>query len=164
MYRPGRAESAKSAALSTTKEPMLSRPRDTLARRSRAKVARINFDLQSWWPNATKAPMSETAYRVLTIDEFSKFLMSGTFEGTAKDLAAGFIHLSTSDQLSARVEKFRAQGQAAYILAINLEKVEGRLKWEKASDGDIYPHLYQPITRDIVTVIEQSGGKRALSL
>ncbi|MFX5464624.1 DUF952 domain-containing protein, partial [Acinetobacter baumannii] len=45
------------------------------------------------------------AYKVLTAEQWASFQAAGTFTGAPIDLADGYIHLSTADQLTETVDK-----------------------------------------------------------
>ncbi|SCV71604.1 BQ2448_3192 [Microbotryum intermedium] len=67
-----------------------------------------------------------------------KFAIS---EVDAKD---GFIHLSTAAQVQGTLERFFPQDQVVTLLKVDYGRLAGFkvVKWEKASNGQEYPHLY----------------------
>jgi uncharacterized protein (DUF952 family) len=86
-----------------------------------------------------------TAYKVLTADQWAQFERDGIFHGAPVDLADGYIHLSTEDQLQGTLEKHFA-GQADLIIAeIDLAAFGDTLKWEVSRGGALFPHLYAPL-------------------
>lgn len=96
------------------------------------------------------------AYKILTVSEYDSYLKGKDFMGSATDLKDGFIHLSTELQLERTLNKYFSGQPMVYILKINLDLVNNQIKWEKASNGDIYPHLYQQaIYPEIVISVEQ---------
>ena len=65
-----------------------------------------------------------------------------SFAGAPIDLAAGYIHLSTADQLTETVDRhFAGQGEL-HVAAVDLDALGGSLKWEPSRGGALFPHLY----------------------
>lgn len=99
--------------------------------------------------------MPETAYRVLTENEAIQFKLTGAYAGSDKDKNSGYIHLSDSNQIAKRIDKFAKEGIPVRILEVNLKLVMSLVKWEPAQDGFIYPHLYTTITSDFAQLVER---------
>jgi len=95
--------------------------------------------------------MSNIVYKIVSKVNWSNFIKSGIKEckGFDNDLTDGFIHLSTHDQLySTFIKKYNNENKNKYnLLAVDLEQSED-VKWEKAKNGNIYPHLYSPLILD----------------
>ena len=94
--------------------------------------------------------MTQTAYKVLTGDQMTALEQDGCFAGAPVDLADGYIHLSTADQLTATVDKHFAGEVDLHVAAIDLGSFGGSLKWEAARDGALFPHLYGPLLLETV--------------
>lgn len=65
------------------------------------------------------------------------------------NLAAGFIHCCTAEQLPGVVERF-FPGDNSQLLVVELspDALTEELKWEPATDSDgLFPHIYGPINR-----------------
>lgn len=91
-----------------------------------------------------------TAYKVLTADEMATLERDGVFAGAPVDVADGFIHLSTADQLTETVDKhFAGQGNL-HIAAVDLAAQGERLRWEPSRGGQLFPHLYGPLLLETV--------------
>jgi uncharacterized protein (DUF952 family) len=101
-----------------------------------------------------------TAYKVLTAEQMTALETDGSFAGAPVDLADGYIHLSTADQLTETVDKhFVGQGDL-HVAAVDLGSFGASLKWEESRGGQLFPHLYDgpllletviaygPLTRD----------------
>jgi uncharacterized protein (DUF952 family) len=94
--------------------------------------------------------MTATAFKILTADQWQQFEAEGVFLGAAVDLADGYIHLSTADQLEETLAKHFA-GQADLIIAeIDLSGFGDVLKWEVSRGGALFPHLYAPLPMSAV--------------
>lgn len=94
--------------------------------------------------------------KILTESEYNQFMDSGVFEGSAHDKRDGFIHLATTAQLEGIIEKHFSKESTVYILELNIYSTDKNVVWEVASNGDLYPHLYNiPLRSEmVVKVIE----------
>lgn len=102
----------------------------------------------------------ETAYKVLTADQMAA-LEAGSFAGAPVDVADGFIHLSTGEQLTETVDRHFAGQSDLWIAAVDLGALGDAVRWEVSRGGDAFPHLYGPLTLDIVTAygpLERDAG------
>lgn len=89
--------------------------------------------------------MTATAFKVLTAGQWATFESSGVFAGAPVDLADGYIHLSTAEQLAETLAKHFA-GQSGLVVAeIDLSGFGAVLKWEVSRGGALFPHLYAPL-------------------
>lgn len=85
-----------------------------------------------------------TAYKVLTADQMQA-LETGTFAGAPVDLADGYIHLSTADQLAETLAKHFAGQDGLWLAAVDLEALDETVKWEPSRGGALFPHIYGPL-------------------
>ena len=83
-----------------------------------------------------------TAYKVLTASEWSQFQTEGVFAGAPIDLADGYIHMSTTEQLDETVAKHFAGQSGLVIATIDLTQLGDALKWEVSRGGALFPHYY----------------------
>ena len=82
-----------------------------------------------------------TAYKVLTKEQM-RALEADRFVGAPADLADGFIHLSTADQLADTIAKhFAGQGDL-WVAAIDLTAFGTSLTWEPSRGSALFPHVY----------------------
>ena len=86
----------------------------------------------------------EFIYKILTKSEFEALKNNNYFEGTKKDIDDGFIHFSKKNQLIGTLNKFYKNKKNLMILKISSSNLDN-LKWENASDGQIFPHLYSKL-------------------
>ncbi len=92
-----------------------------------------------------------TAYKVLTADQLATLEQEGSFAGAPIDLADGYIHLSTADQLATTIEKHFAGQDGLQIAAVDLEALGDAVRWEPSRGGQLFPHIYgTPLTLDVV--------------
>lgn len=91
-----------------------------------------------------------TAYKILLADEMAALERDGTFAGSAADLADGFIHLSTADQLTETVdEHFAGQGDL-HVVAVDLDAHGDKVRFEPSRGGALFPHLYAAMLLEAV--------------
>ncbi len=99
-----------------------------------------------------------TAYKVLTKGEMDALEHEGSFAGSDVDKRDGYIHLSTRDQLTETVDKHFAGQEELWLAAVDLEAQGEVVKWEHSRGGQLFPHLYAPLSLE--TVIAYSPLKR----
>ena len=85
------------------------------------------------------------AYKVLTGEQMAALEQDGSFAGAPVDLADGYIHMSTAEQLTETVDKHFAGQDDLHIAAIDLGSFGASLKWEESRGGQLFPHLYGPL-------------------
>ena len=105
------------------------------------------------------------AYKVLTASQRAE-LEQGSFGGAPVDLADGYIHMSTDDQLTVTVDKHFAGQDDLHVAAIDQSGFGEALKWEVSRGGALFPHLYAPLPLGAVVAMEplsrESDGSVAL--
>ena len=92
----------------------------------------------------------QTGYKVLTADEMAALERDGRFAGAPVDLADGYIHLSTYDQLTETVDRHFADRTGLHVAAVDLEANGDKVRWEPSRDGALFPHLYTPLLLETV--------------
>ena len=90
------------------------------------------------------------AYKVLTAEQMAALEADGTFAGAPVDLADGYVHLSTCEQLTETVDKHFAGQENLHVAAVDLGSFGGSLKWEESRGGQLFPHLYGPLLLETV--------------
>ncbi|MES2442570.1 MAG: DUF952 domain-containing protein [Pseudomonadota bacterium] len=86
--------------------------------------------------------METTAYKILSDAEMEALEHQGSFAGAPVDLADGYVHLSTADQLQGTLDKHFAGRADLWIAAVDLEALGEAVKWEESRGGALFPHLY----------------------
>ena len=87
------------------------------------------------------------AYKILTADQWAAFQRAGEFAGAPIDLADGYIHLSSAEQLAGTLAKHFADADeripAGLVVAeIDLAMLGANIRWEKSRGDVLFPHLY----------------------
>ena len=93
---------------------------------------------------------ARTVYKIVGEADWTAAKARGVFEGAAIDLADGFIHFSTADQLPETARRHFKGRDDLVLLAANVGALGEALKWEAARGGALFPHLYGPLPADAV--------------
>ncbi len=91
-------------------------------------------------------------YKICTKEEWEEAKKKGKYEGSKKDKEDGFIHFSDKEQLKETLKKFFFKQKNLTLLKIDALKLKN-LIYEQVSDGNMFPHLYEPF--EISTVITE---------
>lgn len=84
-------------------------------------------------------------YKIFTAAQWAQFQADGVFAGAPVDLADGYIHLSTADQLQGTLDKHFA-GQTGLVIAeIDLVLLGDTIRWEASRGGALFSHIYGPL-------------------
>lgn len=70
---------------------------------------------------------------------------SVAFKGAPVDISDGYIHFSTIEQLKETADKHFIDETAVHIAAFSATLWPKSLKWEPSRDGQLFPHLYEPL-------------------
>jgi uncharacterized protein (DUF952 family) len=97
------------------------------------------------------------AYKILTADQWTQFQHDGIFTGAPVDLADGYIHMSTTDQLDETLARHFAGQTGLVIATIDLTQLGDALKWEVSRGGARFPHYYGALP--MAAVVETSLHK-----
>lgn len=75
------------------------------------------------------------------------------------DLDDGFVHLSTLAQLPSTLQRFFGDEKTVQLLKVDYARMATwkTVKWEKASNGDSYAHLYAVLTGEFVREVKIAG-------
>jgi uncharacterized protein (DUF952 family) len=85
-------------------------------------------------------------YKIVAADRWRAAEQNGLFTGSEIDERDGFIHLSTSKQVR-RTAQLHFNGQPDLVLvAAEADSLGAALKYEPARGGDLFPHLYGPLS------------------
>jgi uncharacterized protein (DUF952 family) len=94
--------------------------------------------------------LPEAAYKVLTSEQMGALEHDGVLAGAPIDLADGYIHLSTAEQVTETVDKHFAGQTGLYIAAVDLAVLGDAVKWEPSRGGQLFPHVYAALPLDAV--------------
>ncbi|SNR33617.1 DUF952 domain-containing protein [Puniceibacterium sediminis] len=89
-------------------------------------------------------------YKIFRAPEYAAFVQNGSTLGAPIDLADGYVHISTRDQVVETVAKHFAGEDGLKILAIETDTLGDALKWEVSRGGALFPHLYRELRAEDV--------------
>ena len=89
-------------------------------------------------------------YKILRAPEYDAFLREGHTPGAPIDLADGYIHLSTADQVAGTLAKHFAGEAGLKLLALDAGPLGDALRWEESRGGALFPHLYREMQAEDV--------------
>lgn len=89
--------------------------------------------------------MSKTIYKICPEKLWRKAEALGRFDGAPIDVADGFIHFSTADQVRETAAKHFAGQSGLLLIAIEEGRLPPTLKYEVSRGGALFPHLYAPL-------------------
>ena len=90
------------------------------------------------------------AYKVLTGPQMAVLEVDGVFAGAPIDLADGYVHLSTADQVTETVDKHFAGQADLHVAAVDLAVLGEAVKWEASRGGQLFPHIYAALPLNAV--------------
>lgn len=85
-------------------------------------------------------------YKIFRRPEVEAFLAAGQTAGAPVDLADGYIHFSTAEQLRVTAAKHFAGETGLVLLALEADTLGEALRWEPSRGGALFPHLYRSLT------------------
>jgi len=81
-------------------------------------------------------------YKIFRADEWTALEADGKTRGAPIDLADGYIHFSTADQVRDTAAKHFAGAEDLVLAAVEADTLGDALKWEPSRGGALFPHLY----------------------
>lgn len=90
-------------------------------------------------------------YKILRAREWAELQAAGETPGAPVDVADGFVHFSTADQVAETAARHFAGEEGLVLAAVDAASLGPALKWEVSRGGAEFPHLYAPLRRaDVV--------------
>lgn len=90
--------------------------------------------------------MTDVAYKIVDAAEWRAAVAEGRYDGAPVDLADGYIHFSTAQQLSVTLSKHFANEDGLILLSCDPDALAPDLRWEPSRGGALFPHLYRALT------------------
>ncbi len=84
----------------------------------------------------------KTIYKICDAAAWCTAERLGEFTGAPVDLADGYIHFSTADQVKETAAKHFAGQRDLVLVAVDADALGAALKWEPSRGGALFPHLY----------------------
>ena len=93
-------------------------------------------------------------YKICPAALWNEAVSIGVFRGAPVDIQDGFIHFSTSDQVTETATKHFAGQPDLLLLHVDTASLGDRLKWEPSRGGALFPHLYDTLALGAVRKID----------
>ena len=92
-------------------------------------------------------------YHIATAVDWSKHRDKQTYspDGYAKE---GFIHCSTLDQVPGVLQRYYSGIKNLVLLHIEEAKLNAVLKFETATNKELFPHVFGPINKEAIVKVE----------
>ena len=84
-------------------------------------------------------------FKVFRAAEWAQMQQDGRTLGAPVDLADGYIHFSTAQQLSVTLSKHFANEDGLILLSCDPDALAPDLRWEPSRGGALFPHLYRAL-------------------
>ena len=88
-------------------------------------------------------------YKITPRDSWNAAMTAGEYTGADVDLADGFIHFSTSEQVQETAHKHFFEQTGLVLIEFDESDFGDALRWEPSRGGDLFPHLYGTIDSSI---------------
>jgi uncharacterized protein (DUF952 family) len=84
-------------------------------------------------------------YKIVPEPLWSDAMTAGSFQGSPVDVADGFIHFSTAEQVHETAAKHFTGVAGLLLIAFPASAFGDALKWEPSRGGALFPHLYEAL-------------------
>jgi uncharacterized protein (DUF952 family) len=81
-------------------------------------------------------------YKICDEGAWQEAERGGLFAGSSADIADGFIHFSTADQLPETARRHFSGVTGLVLVAVPAEALGPQLRWERSRRGQWFPHFY----------------------
>jgi uncharacterized protein (DUF952 family) len=89
--------------------------------------------------------MSQIIYKIAPEALWREVESNGRFTGAPIDIADGFIHFSSAQQVKETAAKHFAGQTGLLLVAVDGARLGDALKYEVSRGGALFPHLYGPL-------------------
>ncbi len=89
-------------------------------------------------------------FKIFRRPEWDAFRTAGRTAGAPVDLADGFIHFSTAQQVAETAARHFATESDLVLVACDADRLGRHLRWEPSRGGALFPHLYRDLHLDDV--------------
>ena len=84
-------------------------------------------------------------FKIFRPAEWDRLQRKGVTPGAPVDIADGFIHFSTADQVRTTASRHFAEDGDLVLAAVDTSMLGQDLKWEVSRGGALFPHLYRAL-------------------
>lgn len=101
-------------------------------------------------------------FKIFRAAEYAALAAAGQTAGAPVDLADGYIHFSTADQVAETAAKHFAGESGLKLLGVESDGLGDALRWEPSRGGALFPHLYRELRVEDVRFVRElplEGGR-----
>ena len=84
-------------------------------------------------------------FKIFRAPEWAALRANGETDGAPIDIADGYVHFSTAEQVAETAAKHFAGQDDLYLLAVEADALGNDLKWEVSRNDALFPHLYRKL-------------------
>lgn len=92
-------------------------------------------------------------YHIVTTTDWVDQQKNPAYEAASLQ-TEGFIHLSRKEQVAGVLERYYQGVSDLLLLHIDPTKLIAELRYEAATNNELFPHLYGPVNREAIVEIE----------
>ena len=97
--------------------------------------------------------MGATIYKILSKEAWARARAEGVFHGAPVDVADGYIHFSTAEQVRETAAKHFAGMDDLLLVGFDAERLGVALRWEPSRGGALFPHLYATLDPELASSV-----------
>ena len=98
--------------------------------------------------------IKSTIYKIAPRDLWAQAEATGNFTGAPVDIADGYIHFSSHEQVRETAAKHFAGQADLLLISVDASALGDALKYEPSRGGALFPHLYDVLPLSAVVKIE----------
>lgn len=89
-------------------------------------------------------------FKIVGVAAWAEAEAAGRFTGAPVDVADGYIHFSTAEQVRETASRHFASQKDLLLVAVEADALGPALRWEPSRGNALFPHLYGPLPLDAV--------------
>lgn len=97
-------------------------------------------------------------YKIFRPAEWEDFEARGVFDGSPDDERDGFIHCSTAEQAAGTAQRYFSGEPRLVVGVLDADQLGDAVRWEPASNGQLFPHVYRPLARGEFIAVHEIAG------
>ncbi|MGI9487292.1 MAG: DUF952 domain-containing protein [Geminicoccaceae bacterium] len=96
----------------------------------------------------------DVVYKIVTQAQWNEAERAGVFKGAPVDLADGYIHFSTAEQVGETAAKHFAGQKDLLLVTVKADALGEALVFEPSRGGQLFPHLYADLPLETVRSVD----------
>ena len=101
-----------------------------------------------------------TVFKIMSRAQWLDLMQSGHWFGSDDDRRDGFVHLSNADQVAGTLQRHFAGSQDLLLIGFDAAALGAELRYEPSRGGQLFPHLYGPLTLAAALSVEPLTATR----